>query len=90
MASNPTSPAVDGNADLLVQDAFGQLAGAKEELFLDFSTVRRIAPATLQEMDRLASAARDASIKVTLRGVHVEVYKVLKLSALAERFSFSR
>ena len=88
MASNPTWSETNGRADLLVQDALERLAGAQAELFVDFSTVRRIDPPTLHEMDRLASAARDSSIKVALRGVNVEVYKVLKLSALAERFSF--
>jgi len=89
MASNPADSDVGGGADLLIRDALEQLACVKDELFLDFSTVRRIDPHTLQEMDRLASAAQDASVRVTLRNLNAEVYKALKLSALAERFSFS-
>ena len=39
-------------------------------------------------MAELASIAEDKSIKVVLRGVNVEIYRVLKLLKLASRFSF--
>ena len=88
MASNPTGPNINGSVHQLVQDALGQLASVKDELVLNFSRVRRIDPPTLRELDRLASAAQDSSVKVALQGVNSDVYKALKLSALAERFSF--
>lgn len=89
MTSNPNWSDIDGRADLLVHDALERLNSAKDELLLDFSAVRRVDTATLQEMARLASAAQEISVKVAIRGVNVEVYKALKLFALAERFSFS-
>jgi hypothetical protein len=36
----------------------------------------------------LAGAADEKAVKVALRGVHVDVYKVLKLVKLTPRFSF--
>ncbi len=39
-------------------------------------------------MENLASTAGDKAAKVVLRGVNVDIYKVLKLVKLAPRFSF--
>ncbi len=58
------------------------------ELVLDFSAVRRIYPSALQELEQLAAAADRRAVKVVLRGVTVEIYKVLKLVKLAPRFAF--
>ena len=55
---------------------------------LDFSSVRRIDPSALREMEELASIADDKAIKVVLRGVNIDIYRVLKLMRLAPRFSF--
>jgi len=71
-----------------LQDACEKLNSAEGEVVLDFSSVRRIDPSALRAMERLAGTADDKAIKVVLRGVNVEVYKVLMLVKLTPRFSF--
>jgi hypothetical protein len=39
-------------------------------------------------MENLAKSADDKATKVVLRGVNVDIYKVLKLMKLTRRFSF--
>lgn len=80
---------IDGDhiADAL-QVAREQLNGAQGEVVLDFSAVGRIDPPAIQAMETLAGSAAEKSIKVGLRGVNVDVYKVLKLAKLVPRFSF--
>ena len=75
-------------------DAARALQGACEklesggELTLDFSRMVRIQPGAVRGLEALAQAATEKTVKVTLRGVHVEVYKVLKLARLTSRFCF--
>lgn len=71
-----------------LHQAAQKLDKAKDEIVLDFSSVRRIDPSALREMEKLIGAADDRAIKVGVRGVNVNVYKVLKLVKLAPRFSF--
>ena len=70
------------------QEALGKLNGATGEVVLDFSSEHRIDPSALRAMETLASTADGKVAKVVLRGVNVDVYKVLKLTKLAPRFSF--
>jgi len=71
-----------------LQEAREKLDGAGGEVVLDFSSVRRIDPSALRAMEKFAGTAADKAVKVVLRGVNVEIYKVLKLVKLAPRFSF--
>jgi anti-anti-sigma regulatory factor len=71
-----------------LQEAREKLDSAEGEVVLDFSSVRRIDPGALAAMEKLAGAADDKDVKVVLRGVNVEVYKVLKLVKLVGRYSF--
>ena len=71
-----------------LQDAGEKLNSADGEVVLDFSSVRRIEPSALRAMEKLAGTADDKAVKVVLRGVNVDVYKVLKLVKLTPRFSF--
>jgi anti-anti-sigma regulatory factor len=71
-----------------LQEAAQKLDKTKGEMVIDFSSVRRIDPSALREMEKLIGAADDRAIKVGVRGVNVNVYKVLKLVKLAPRFSF--
>jgi anti-anti-sigma regulatory factor len=71
-----------------LQEAREKLDSAEGEVVLDFSSVRRIDPGGLRAMEELAAVADDKEVKVGLRGVNVEVYKVLKLVKVAKRFSF--
>jgi anti-anti-sigma regulatory factor len=74
--------------DELVREAFAKLDGAAGELALDFTSVQHITPNTIGAMEKLAAAAEAKAVKVVLRGVHIDVYKVLKLVNLTPRFSF--
>jgi len=71
-----------------LQEAEGNLDCAQGEAILDFSSVRRIDSSALQAMEEFARIADDKSVRIVLRGVDVDVYKVLKLVKLAHRFSF--
>ncbi len=71
-----------------LQEALEKLDGGEGEVVLDFSSVHRIDPSALRAMENLAGTAGDKAAKVVLRGVHVDVYKVLKLMKLTPRFSF--
>ena len=55
---------------------------------LDFSAVRRVDTAGLSALEELAAIAEGRGVKLALRGVNSEVYKVLKLAKLGPRFSF--
>lgn len=71
-----------------LHQAAEKLDKAKDEIILDFSSVRRIDPGAVREIEQLIGTADDRAIKVGLRGVNIHVYKVLKLMKLAPRFSF--
>jgi anti-anti-sigma regulatory factor len=71
-----------------LQEAGQKLNGGGGEVVLDFSCVFRIGPSALRAMESFAKIADDKAVKVVLRDVNVNVYKVLKLVKLAPRFSF--
>jgi anti-anti-sigma regulatory factor len=77
----------DRVADSL-REACAKLTLAEGETVLDFSAVQRIDPKGLTAMEDLARLADDKSVSIGLRGVNVNVYKVLKLAKLAPRFCF--
>jgi len=71
-----------------LQEAAGSLDGAQGEVVLDFSSVRRINSATLRALEDFFRVAAEKSVRIVLRGVNVDVYKVLKLVKLTKKFSF--
>jgi len=71
-----------------LQAARETLDTAQGDVVLDFSSVRRIDPNALRAMEKLAGLADGKTVKVVLRGVNVDIYKVLKLVKLTSRFSF--
>ena len=71
-----------------LQQAGEQLDTANGQVVLDFSAVGRIDPAALAAMEELAGVADGKGVRLALRGVNIDVYKVLKLARLAPRFSF--
>lgn len=71
-----------------LREACEKLSSAEGEVFLDFSGVRRIDPSGLHAIEDFANTADQKAVKVALRGVNVDVYKVLKLARLSTRFSF--
>ena len=70
-----------------LQEAAEKVSSA-DELVVDLAAVRRIDVEGLRAMEGLVNAAEEKRVKVVLRGVNVEIYKVLKLTKLAPRFSF--
>jgi anti-anti-sigma regulatory factor len=79
---------VDGNrVAQVLNEAAEKLDSADGDVFLDFSAVRRIDPRGLRALEDFAGAADEKVVKATLRGVNVDVYKVLKLARLSSRFS---
>ena len=73
---------------LALKEAGEKLDSAEGEAVLDFSSVRRIDSSALRAMEEFSRIADEKAIKVVLRGVNVDVYKVLKLVKLTQRFSF--
>jgi anti-anti-sigma regulatory factor len=71
-----------------LEELRGKMASADRELVLDFSSVRRIDPRAIRAMEDLAVTAGEKAVKLVLRGVNIDLYKVLKLVKLAPRFSF--
>jgi len=80
---------IDGeNVARGLQQAGARLDTANGQLVLDFSAVRRVDPAAVNAMEELAGIADGRGVKLVLRGVNIDVYRVLKLARLAPRFSF--
>jgi anti-anti-sigma regulatory factor len=71
-----------------LQKAGANLDCSQGEAVLDFSSVRRIDSNALQAIEEFARMADEKAVKIVLRGVSVDIYKVLKLVKLAHRFSF--
>jgi anti-anti-sigma regulatory factor len=70
-----------------LQDAADGLDGSGEAV-LDFSSVRRIDSAAVRALEDFLRVADDKAVKIVLRNVSVDVFKVLKLVKLTQRFSF--
>jgi anti-anti-sigma regulatory factor len=64
-----------------------KLDATGDEVILDLSSVRRIDPSAVRAMEKLAAAAEEKTAKILLRGVSIEIYKVLKLTKLSGHFS---
>ena len=75
------------NADW-IQDAVQKINGGEQEVMLDFTDVTRIDGNVVWELEQLAGLAAERSVKVVLRSVNVDIYRVLKQLKLTERFSF--
>jgi len=71
-----------------LQEARETLDAAGGEATLDLSALRRIDPRSLAAMEALAAEADKKGVRIVLRSVNVDVYRVLKLARLASRFSF--
>ena len=71
-----------------LREAANRLDGNGQEITLDFSSVQQVDVGMVRALETLADRAEQQETKVTLRGVHVDVYKVLKLVKLSSRFAF--
>lgn len=72
----------------ILQEIEKSLDHSQGELVIDFSSVARLDGGALRSLAEFANKAEAASVKVILRGVNVDVYKVLVLMKLTSRFSF--
>jgi anti-anti-sigma regulatory factor len=89
MATDPVWVKVDGDRVVqALQDAREKLDRVQGEVVLDFSSVQRIDPGALRAMEEIADAVDGKGTQVVLRGVNIDIYKVLKLMKLAQRFAF--
>ena len=80
---------VDGNSVMdALREVSEKLAGGGGEVVLDFSSVSRVEAGDVHAMEQLAALGSNNGVRVALRGVNVDIYKVLKLTKLAPRFSF--
>jgi len=71
-----------------LQEAREKLQNVQGEVILDFSSVHRIDPESLRAMEKIADVVDGNGTKVVLRGVNIDIYKVLKLMKLSPRFAF--
>lgn len=72
----------------LLQQATEELQRKKQDVQVEFASVRRIDPHSLCTLEQLAEDAEKKKVTVTLHSVNVDVYKVIKLAQLAPRFLF--
>lgn len=72
----------------LLEETAVRLDGAHCEAVLDFSSVHRINSDALRALEDFAQVAEGKAVKIVLRGVDVDVYKVLKLVRLTHKVSF--
>ena len=72
----------------LLHDANEDLKHTGKTVEVNFTSVRRIDPPSLVALEQLAGEAEKKKLEVTLRGVNIDVYKVMKLAQLTSRFSF--
>ncbi len=73
----------------MMEQALQTLENAEGEMTVDLSSVGRLNTDGIRLLEQLAAGAEEKSVKVTLRGVNVDVYKALKLVKLAQRFAFA-
>ena len=71
-----------------LNEILSKLDSTEGEVVLDFSAVKRLPPSGLQALEKFAAKSEERSAKIVLRGVNIDVYKVLKLARLSARFEF--
>ena len=72
----------------MIQEAIAKVNSGQSEVILDFSSVRRIDTNMVGALEELAGLADGKSVKVVLRAVNTDVYRVFKQLKLTQRFTF--
>lgn len=72
----------------LLKETTVRLDWRQGQAVLDFSAVHRINSDALKALEDLAQVAEGKAVKIVLRGVTVDVYKVLKLIRMTHKVSF--
>lgn len=91
MATEMTATRLETDKECVIealQQAKEKLSGVDGKVALDLSSVRRIDASALRALESLAEAADARGAKVLLRGVDIDVHKVLMLMNLGSRFVF--
>jgi len=76
------------NVTSSLEKATEKLSDVQGDTALNLSDVQQIDASALRALEQIAQSADERSVRVVLRGVNVNVYKVLKLVKLSRRFSF--
>ena len=71
-----------------IQEAVEKVNRGESDVTLDFSSVLRIDGDAAGALEELAVLADGRSVKVVLRAVNTDIYRVLKLLKLTDRFTF--
>ena len=71
-----------------IQEASEKVNRGESDVTLDFSSVLRIDTNMVGALEELAGLAGGKSVKVVLRAVNTDVYRVLKQLKLTQRFTF--
>jgi anti-anti-sigma regulatory factor len=74
--------------DRMIQEAIEKVNRGESQVVLDFSSVLRVDADVVGAMEELAGLADGKSVKVVLRAVNTDVYRVFKLLKLTQRFTF--
>ena len=64
-----------------------KLVAAEGEIVIDFSAVPKVDAAALAALENLTNEATNTKVKLVLKGVSIDVYKVFKLANLTRHFS---
>ena len=71
-----------------LHEAAEKINAGESEIVLSFSSVPRIDSSAAGALEELARLAEERSVKVVLRAVNVDIYRVLTQLRLAQRFCF--
>ena len=71
-----------------IQEAVEKVNRGESEVVLDFSSVLRVDADVVGAMEELAGLADGKSVKLVLRAVNTDVYRVFKQLKLTQRFAF--
>jgi anti-anti-sigma regulatory factor len=90
MPIEPILITVDGDGGLAaaLEQAAGRLNPAEGDVLVDLSEVARVDAAAIRALKGLVQAAEGNGVTISLRGVNVGVYKVLKLMKHSGRVQF--
>jgi anti-anti-sigma regulatory factor len=72
----------------MIQEAIEKVNRGESEVILDFSSTIRIDTNEVGALEELAGLADGKSVKVVLRAVNTDIYRVLKQLKLTQRFTF--
>ena len=71
-----------------IREGIEKVSRGESDVMVDFSAVPRIDGNAAGALEELAALADGRSVKVVLRAVNSDIYRVLKLLNLTTRFTF--